>query len=81
MKCTWQSRHFDLQLTFEMICLSSLAFHILKDTTVKFTLEKVHVAEDAQFPFHTTGDPFNSTDLLKVEGRVVNPVQVFMPSF
>lgn len=64
-----------------MNCLSSLAFHILKDTTVKFTLEKVHVAEDAQFTFHTTGDSCNSTELLKVEGRFVNPVQVFMPSF
>lgn len=81
IKCTWQSRQFDGQVTFKMNCLSSLAFHILKDTTVKFTLEKVHVAEDAQFTFHTTGDSCNSTELLKVEGRFVNPVQVFMPSF
>lgn len=55
-----------------------LAFHILKDTTVKFTLEKVHVAEDAQFTFYTSGESCSSTELLKVDGRFVNPVQVCM---
>uniref|UniRef100_UPI0037E8D5D5 intermembrane lipid transfer protein VPS13D n=1 Tax=Semicossyphus pulcher TaxID=241346 RepID=UPI0037E8D5D5 len=54
------------------------AFHILKDTTIQFTLEKVPVEEDTQFTFLTTEEPFKSTGLLKVEGKFINPVQVFL---
>lgn len=56
--------------------LSSSAFHILKDTTIQFTLEKVPVIEDTQFAFFTTEEPCKSTGLLRVEGKFVNPVQV-----
>ncbi|XP_038577495.1 vacuolar protein sorting-associated protein 13D isoform X3 [Micropterus salmoides] len=54
------------------------AFHILKDTTIQFTLEKVPVDEDTQFTFLTTEEPCKSTGLLRVEGKFVNPVQVFL---
>lgn len=55
------------------------AFHILKDTTIQFTLEKVSVdEEETQFPFLTTDEPYQSTGLLRVEGKFVNPVQVFL---
>ncbi|CAJ1055202.1 vacuolar protein sorting-associated protein 13D isoform X2 [Xyrichtys novacula] len=54
------------------------AFHILKDTTIQFTLEKVPVEEDTQFTFLTTEEPFKSSGLLRVEGKFVNPVQVFL---
>ncbi|XP_027135427.1 vacuolar protein sorting-associated protein 13D isoform X2 [Larimichthys crocea] len=54
------------------------AFHILKDTTIQFTLEKVPVIEDTQFAFFTTEEPCKSTGLLRVEGKFVNPVQVFL---
>ncbi|XP_067095428.1 intermembrane lipid transfer protein VPS13D [Osmerus mordax] len=55
------------------------AFHILKDTTIQFTLEKVSIdEEDTQFPFLTTEEPYQSTGLLRVEGKFVNPVQVFL---
>ncbi|XP_039657872.1 vacuolar protein sorting-associated protein 13D isoform X1 [Perca fluviatilis] len=54
------------------------AFHILKDTTIQFTLEKVPVDEDTQFTFLTTEDPCKSKGLLKIEGKFVNPVQVFL---
>lgn len=61
----------------ENICISSSAFHILKDTTIKFTLEKVPVDEDnAPFSFLTTEEPCRSTGLLRIEGKFVNPVQV-----
>ena len=56
---------------------SHTAFHILKDTTIQFTLEKVSIdEEDTQFPFLTTEEPYQSTGLLRVEGKFVNPVQV-----
>ncbi|XP_069382319.1 intermembrane lipid transfer protein VPS13D isoform X3 [Paralichthys olivaceus] len=54
------------------------AFHILKDTTIQFTLEKVPVDEDTQFTFLTTEDPCRSSGLLRIEGKFVNPVQVFL---
>lgn len=52
------------------------AFHILKDTTIQFTLEKVPIDEDSQFTLLTTEDPLKSTGLLRIEGKFVNPVQV-----
>ncbi|KAJ8264877.1 hypothetical protein COCON_G00139760 [Conger conger] len=52
------------------------AFHILKDTTIQFTLEKVPLDDDTQFSFLTCDEPFNSTGLLKVDGKFVNAVQV-----
>ncbi|GLD45540.1 vacuolar protein sorting-associated protein 13D, partial [Lates japonicus] len=54
------------------------AFHILKDTTIQFTLEKVSIDEDTQFTFLTTEEPCRSTGLLRVEGKFINPVQVFL---
>ena len=56
---------------------SSPAFHILKDTTIQFTLEKLPIDEDTQFIFLTTEEPWKSTGLLKIEGKFVNPVQVY----
>lgn len=55
----------------------SLAFHILKDTTIQFTLEKVPVDGDAQFTLLTTEESFKSTGLLRIEGKFVNPVKVY----
>ncbi|KAM6977932.1 LOW QUALITY PROTEIN: intermembrane lipid transfer protein VPS13D [Aplochiton taeniatus] len=54
------------------------AFHILKDTTIQFTLEKVSSEEDPHLTFLTTDEPFQSSGLLRVEGKFVNPVQVFL---
>ncbi|XP_014195954.1 vacuolar protein sorting-associated protein 13D isoform X2 [Haplochromis burtoni] len=54
------------------------AFHILKDTTIQFTLEKVPVDGDAQFTLLTTEESFKSTGLLRIEGKFVNPVKVFL---
>ncbi|XP_076596695.1 intermembrane lipid transfer protein VPS13D isoform X1 [Chaetodon auriga] len=54
------------------------AFHILKDATIQFTLEKVPLEEDTQFTFLTAEEPYKSTGLLRVEGKFVNPVQVFL---
>lgn len=51
------------------------AFHILKDTTIQFTLEKVPVVEDTQFS-QSSEELYHSTGLLKVEGKFVNAVQV-----
>lgn len=49
----------------------------MKDTTIQFTLEKVPIDEDAQFTFITSEEPWKSTGLLRVEGKFVNPVQVY----
>ncbi|XP_070696419.1 intermembrane lipid transfer protein VPS13D [Pempheris klunzingeri] len=54
------------------------AFHILKDTTIQFTLEKHSIDEDTQFTFFTTEEPCKTTGLLRVEGKFINPVQVFL---
>ncbi|KAJ8257579.1 hypothetical protein GJAV_G00187290 [Gymnothorax javanicus] len=54
------------------------AFHILKDTTIQFTLEKVPLDEETRFTFLTCDEPFNSSGLMKVEGKFVNAVQVFL---
>lgn len=55
---------------------SLLAFHILKDTTIQFTLEKIPDDDGGQFTLLTTEEPWRSTGLLRVEGRFVNSVQV-----
>ncbi|XP_051961416.1 intermembrane lipid transfer protein VPS13D-like [Xyrauchen texanus] len=52
------------------------AFHILKDTTIQLTVEKVPVAENSQFNFLSCEAPYQSTGLMRVEGRFVNAVQV-----
>ncbi|XP_076848119.1 LOW QUALITY PROTEIN: intermembrane lipid transfer protein VPS13D [Brachyhypopomus gauderio] len=50
------------------------AFHILKDSTIQFTLEKVPTVEDIQF----CDEPYHSTGLLRVEGKFVSAVKVFL---
>ncbi|KAI5095714.1 vacuolar protein sorting-associated protein 13D isoform X1, partial [Silurus meridionalis] len=62
---------------FEYLSLGK-AFHILKDTTIQFTLEKVPAVEDTQFSFQTSDEPYHNTGLLRVEGKFVNAVQVFL---
>ncbi|XP_053338052.1 intermembrane lipid transfer protein VPS13D isoform X1 [Clarias gariepinus] len=54
------------------------AFHILKDTTIQFTLEKVPAVECTQFIFQSSDELYHSTGLLKIEGKFVNAVQVFL---
>ncbi|KAM9751025.1 intermembrane lipid transfer protein VPS13D isoform 4-T4 [Menidia menidia] len=54
------------------------AFHILKDTTIQFTLEKFPLNEDAPLTLLTTEEPFKNTGQLRVHGKFVNPVQVFL---
>ncbi|KAM6924954.1 intermembrane lipid transfer protein VPS13D [Xenentodon cancila] len=54
------------------------AFHILKDTTIEFTMEKIPVDEDAPLPLLTAEESFRSSGQLRIEGRFVNAVQVFL---
>uniref|UniRef100_A0A3B4CNR3 UBA domain-containing protein n=1 Tax=Pygocentrus nattereri TaxID=42514 RepID=A0A3B4CNR3_PYGNA len=54
------------------------AFHILKDTTIQCTLEKVPIDEETQFTFLSCDEPYHGTGLLRVEGKFVNAVQVFL---
>uniref|UniRef100_A0A9J8AXX9 Vacuolar protein sorting 13 homolog D n=1 Tax=Cyprinus carpio carpio TaxID=630221 RepID=A0A9J8AXX9_CYPCA len=51
------------------------AFHILKDATIKLTVEKVPVDENLYFTF-SSEEPYQSTGLMKVDGRFVDAVQV-----
>ncbi|XP_016135660.1 vacuolar protein sorting-associated protein 13D-like [Sinocyclocheilus grahami] len=51
------------------------AFHILKDATIQLTVEKVPVDENLHFTF-SSEEPYQSTGLMKVDGRFVNAVQV-----
>ncbi|MGH0118333.1 UNVERIFIED_CONTAM: hypothetical protein FKN15_048569 [Acipenser sinensis] len=52
------------------------AFHILKDTTIQFTMEKVPIDQDSEFSFLSCEDSFHSNSLMKIEGKFVNAVQV-----
>ena len=61
---------------FVVVVVISTAFHILKDTTIQFTLEKVPVNEASQFTYLDLDEPYQSSGLLRVEGKFVNPVQV-----
>ncbi|CAN9515953.1 unnamed protein product [Ophioblennius macclurei] len=54
------------------------AFHILKDTTIQFTLEKIPFEDTSMFNFLTAEENCLSSGLLRIEGRFVNPVQVFL---
>ncbi|KAM9343202.1 intermembrane lipid transfer protein VPS13D isoform 1-T1 [Pholidichthys leucotaenia] len=54
------------------------AFHILKDTTIQFTMEELPVRQDAQLAFLTAEEPCQSSGLLRIEGKFVSPVQVFL---
>ncbi|KAK7884105.1 hypothetical protein WMY93_027228 [Mugilogobius chulae] len=51
------------------------AYHILKDTTIQFTMEKVPVEEDSHVAFLSTEEPCRSSGLLKVQGKFITPVQ------
>ncbi|XP_077474724.1 intermembrane lipid transfer protein VPS13D isoform X1 [Stigmatopora argus] len=53
------------------------AFHILTDTTIEFTLEKATIDDDIH-AFLTTKESCKTTGLLRVEGKFVKPVQVFL---
>ncbi|XP_049609013.1 intermembrane lipid transfer protein VPS13D isoform X3 [Syngnathus scovelli] len=53
------------------------AFHILKDTTIQFTLEKAPINDDI-YTLLNSKEPCKSTALLRVEGKFVKPVQVFL---
>ncbi|XP_017292232.1 vacuolar protein sorting-associated protein 13D isoform X2 [Kryptolebias marmoratus] len=54
------------------------AFHILKDTTVQFIMEKKSVDEDSELTLLTTEESYKSTGQLKIESKFINPVQVFL---
>lgn len=57
-------------------CIFLPAFHVLKDATIQLTVEKVAIDENSHFNFLSCEEPYQSTGLLKVEGRFVNAVQV-----
>lgn len=52
------------------------AFHILKDTTIQFTVEKLPLDEDAQLSLNTTEESYTSMGQLRIQGEFVTPVQV-----
>ncbi|TSM04819.1 Vacuolar protein sorting-associated protein 13D [Bagarius yarrelli] len=54
------------------------AFHILKDTTIQFTVEKVPTVGVTQFSFLSDDEPDHTTGFLRIEGKFVNAVQVFL---
>ncbi|XP_066547335.1 intermembrane lipid transfer protein VPS13D isoform X1 [Amia ocellicauda] len=52
------------------------AFHILKDTTIQLTLEKVPIDDGSDFSFLSDEESFHNAGLLRIEGKFVNAVQV-----
>ncbi|XP_078806203.1 intermembrane lipid transfer protein VPS13D isoform X4 [Oryzias latipes] len=54
------------------------AFHILKDTTIQFTVEKLPLDEDAEQSLSTTEESYRSVGQLRIQGEFVTPVQVFL---
>ncbi|XP_043916363.1 vacuolar protein sorting-associated protein 13D [Protopterus annectens] len=73
--CSQEDAPFTRHDFFESLCKGH-AFHILKNTTIQFTLEKIPVERVLELSFPQQFEYFETTNIMKVEGRFVNPVQV-----
>ncbi|XP_066494000.1 intermembrane lipid transfer protein VPS13D [Tiliqua scincoides] len=53
------------------------AFHILNDATIQFQLEKISVERDAELAF-SMNDDVEISNIMKIEGKFVNPLKVVL---
>ncbi|XP_054856929.1 intermembrane lipid transfer protein VPS13D isoform X2 [Eublepharis macularius] len=53
------------------------AFHILNNATIQFRLEKIPVERDAELTFSMTDD-VETSSIMRIEGKFVNPLQVVL---
>ncbi|XP_068514968.1 intermembrane lipid transfer protein VPS13D isoform X3 [Anas acuta] len=54
------------------------AFHILKNTTIQFKLEKIPLGRDLDVTFPLSNEDFGISSIMKIEGKFVNPLQVVL---
>ncbi|XP_042687544.1 vacuolar protein sorting-associated protein 13D isoform X3 [Centrocercus urophasianus] len=54
------------------------AFHILNNTTIQFKLEKIPLGRDLDVTFPLSNEDFGITNIMKIEGKFVNPLQVVL---
>ncbi|XP_077168382.1 intermembrane lipid transfer protein VPS13D isoform X2 [Paroedura picta] len=53
------------------------AFHILNNATIQFRMEKIPVERDAELTFSMTED-VETSSIMRIEGKFVNPLQVVL---
>ncbi|XP_069893508.1 intermembrane lipid transfer protein VPS13D isoform X2 [Dipodomys merriami] len=54
------------------------AFHILNNTTIQFKLEKIPIERESELTFSLSPDDLETSSIMKIEGKFVNPVQVVL---
>uniref|UniRef100_A0A8C3LML7 Vacuolar protein sorting 13 homolog D n=1 Tax=Chrysolophus pictus TaxID=9089 RepID=A0A8C3LML7_CHRPC len=54
------------------------AFHILNNTTIQFKLEKIPLGRDLDVTFPLSNEDFGISNIMKIEGKFVNPLQVVL---
>nr|XP_006005250.1 PREDICTED: vacuolar protein sorting-associated protein 13D [Latimeria chalumnae] len=75
--CSQDEPQFTRYDFFEFL-YSGQAFYILKNTTIQLTLEKISMGSSSGQCFPLSCDLFQTKNILKIEGKFVNPVQVVL---
>ncbi|XP_029801769.1 vacuolar protein sorting-associated protein 13D [Suricata suricatta] len=72
-----EEAHFTRHDFFESLHRGQ-AFHILNNTTIQFKLEKIPVERESELTFSLSPDDLDTSSIMKIEGKFVNPVQVVL---
>ncbi|ELW68630.1 Vacuolar protein sorting-associated protein 13D [Tupaia chinensis] len=72
-----EEAHFTRHDFFESLHRGQ-AFHILTDTTIQFKLEKIPIERESELTFSISPDDLETSSIMKIEGKFVNPVQVVL---
>ncbi|XP_040182653.1 vacuolar protein sorting-associated protein 13D [Rana temporaria] len=72
-----EEAHFTRHDFFESL-QKNQAFHILHNTTIQFKMEKFNIERDCQVTFPFNEDPLEVESILKIQGNLVNNVQVVL---
>ncbi|XP_039079085.1 vacuolar protein sorting-associated protein 13D isoform X4 [Hyaena hyaena] len=72
-----EEAHFTRHDFFESLHRGQ-AFHILNNTTIQFKLEKIPIERESELTFSLSPDDLETSSIMKIEGKFVNPVQVVL---
>ncbi|XP_056409596.1 intermembrane lipid transfer protein VPS13D [Hyla sarda] len=72
-----EEAHFTRSDFFESL-QKNQAFHILHNTTIQFKMEKFNIERDSELSFPYSEDPVEVNSILKIEGNLLNNVQVVL---
>ncbi|XP_073089322.1 intermembrane lipid transfer protein VPS13D isoform X5 [Manis javanica] len=72
-----EEAHFTRHDFFESLHRGQ-AFHILNNTTIQFKLEKIPIERESALTFSLSPDDLETSSIMKIEGKFVNPVQVVL---